>query len=247
MLEVSHLSARYGAITALTDVSLTVPDGAVVALLGANGAGKTSLMRAITGDERLSLEGSIRLQGAEMLASTTEKIVRAGIALVPEGRKLFPELTVDENLIMGAYLRRDKAAVAEDLLMVKTLFPRLRERQRQLAASLSGGEQQMVAIGRGLMSRPRLLLLDEPSLGLAPVLVEEIMALIRKINAQGVTVLLVEQNARQALTVSTHAYVLEKGRVVGAGSAAELARDSKVFEAYFGDKINQPNIKRSTA
>ena len=247
MLEVSHLSARYGAITALTDVSLTVPDGAVVALLGANGAGKTSLMRAITGDERLSLEGSIRLQGAEMLASTTEKIVRAGIALVPEGRKLFPELTVDENLTMGAYLRRDKAAVAEDLLMVKTLFPRLRERQRQLAASLSGGEQQMVAIGRGLMSRPRLLLLDEPSLGLAPVLVEEIMALIRKINAQGVTVLLVEQNARQALTVSTHAYVLEKGRVVGAGSAAELARDPKVFEAYFGDKINQQNIKRSTA
>jgi len=234
MLEVRGLSARYGAIAALNDVTLDVPDGAVVALLGANGAGKTSLMRAITGDERLTVTGSIRLRGREIAKQPTEAIVRSGIALVPEGRKLFPQLTVDENLAMGAYLRRDKPGIAEDLKAMRALFPRLAVRRRQLAATLSGGEQQMVAIGRGVMSRPKLLLLDEPSLGLAPVLVEEIMALIKRINARGVTILLVEQNARQALVISTHAFVLEKGRVVTAGNAAELARDPKVFNAYFG-------------
>jgi branched-chain amino acid transport system ATP-binding protein len=234
MLEIQSLSASYGAIAALTDVNLKVPEGAVVALLGANGAGKTTLMRAITGDARLKSSGSIRFQGNEMLGSRTEATVRAGIALVPEGRKLFPELTVNENLAMGAYLRRDKAGVAEDLQTVRALFPRLSERGKQLAATLSGGEQQMVAIGRGLMSRPKLLLLDEPSLGLAPVLVEEIIAMIGRIAARGVTILLVEQNARQALTVSTHAHVIEKGRIVASGLAADIASDPKVFNAYFG-------------
>ncbi|MEI6722728.1 MAG: ABC transporter ATP-binding protein, partial [Betaproteobacteria bacterium] len=213
---------------------LSVPEGAVVALLGANGAGKTTLMRAITGDARLKSTGSIRFQGNEMLGSRTEGTVRAGIALVPEGRKLFPELSVNENLAMGAYLRRDKAGIAEDLQTVRALFPRLSERGTQLAATLSGGEQQMVAIGRGLMSRPKLLLLDEPSLGLAPVLVEEIIAMIGRIAARGVTILLVEQNARQALTVSTHAHVIEKGRIVASGLAADIASDPKVFNAYFG-------------
>ncbi len=234
MLEIRSLSASYGAIAALTDVDLSVPEGAVVALLGANGAGKTTLMRAITGDARLKSTGSIRFQGNEMLGSRTEATVRAGIALVPEGRKLFPELSVNENLAMGAYLRRDKAGIAEDLQTVRALFPRLSERGTQLAATLSGGEQQMVAIGRGLMSRPKLLLLDEPSLGLAPVLVEEIIAMIGRIAARGVTILLVEQNARQALTVSTHAHVLEKGRIVASGLAADIASDPKVFNAYFG-------------
>ncbi|MFM9980926.1 MAG: ABC transporter ATP-binding protein [Burkholderiales bacterium] len=234
MLEIRSLSASYGAIAALTDVDLSVPEGAVVALLGANGAGKTTLMRAITGDARLKSTGSIRFQGNEMLGSRTEATIRAGIALVPEGRKLFPELSVNENLAMGAYLRRDKAGIAEDLQTVRALFPRLSERGTQLAATLSGGEQQMVAIGRGLMSRPKLLLLDEPSLGLAPVLVEEIIAMIGRIAARGVTILLVEQNARQALTVSTHAHVLEKGRIVASGLAADIASDPKVFNAYFG-------------
>jgi len=234
MLEIRSLSASYGAIAALTGVNLSVPEGAVVALLGANGAGKTTLMRAITGDARLKSTGSIRFQGNEMLGSRTEATVRAGIALVPEGRKLFPELSVNENLAMGAYLRRDKAGIAEDLQTVRALFPRLSERGTQLAATLSGGEQQMVAIGRGLMSRPKLLLLDEPSLGLAPVLVEEIIAMIGRIAARGVTILLVEQNARQALTVSTHAHVIEKGRIVASGLAADIASDPKVFNAYFG-------------
>ena len=234
MLEIRGLSASYGAIAALSGVDLSVPEGAVVALLGANGAGKTTLMRAITGDARLKTTGSIRFREAEIIGSRTEATVRAGIALVPEGRKLFPELTVDENLAMGAYLRRDKAGIVEDLDTVRVLFPRLSERGGQLAATLSGGEQQMVAIGRGLMSRPKLLLLDEPSLGLAPVLVEEIIAMIGRIAARGVTILLVEQNARQALTVSTHAHVLEKGRIVASGLAAEIASDPKVFDAYFG-------------
>jgi branched-chain amino acid transport system ATP-binding protein len=234
LLDVRGLSASYGAISALDDVTLHVPEGAVVALLGANGAGKTSLMRALTGDDRLTVKGSIRLRGREIANQPTEATVRAGIALVPEGRKLFPQLTVDENLAMGAYLRRDKAAIAADLAAVRALFPRLAARHRQLAATLSGGEQQMVAIGRGIMSRPHLLLLDEPSLGLAPVLVEEIMGLIKRINEGGVTVFLVEQNARQALAISTHALVLEKGRIVASGTAAELANDPKVFKAYFG-------------
>ena len=234
MLEVRGLSASYGAIAALSGVDLDVPEGAVVALLGANGAGKTTLMRAITGDARLKAEGSIRFRGTELLGSRTEATVRAGIALVPEGRKLFPELTVDENLAMGAYLRRDKAGIAEDFEAVRALFPRLSERGGQVAATLSGGEQQMVAIGRGLMSRPKLLLLDEPSLGLSPVLVEEIIAMIARIRERGVTILLVEQNARQALSVSTHAYVLEKGRVVASGSAREIACDPKVLDAYLG-------------
>ena len=234
MLEIRGLSASYGAIAALSGVDLSVPEGAVVALLGANGAGKTTLMRAITGDARLKTTGSIRFREAEIIGSRTEATVRAGIALVPEGRKLFPELTVDENLAMGAYLRRDKAGIVEDLDTVRMLFPRLSERGGQLAATLSGGEQQMVAIGRGIMSRPKLLLLDEPSLGLAPVLVEEIIAMIGRIAARGVTILLVEQNARQALTVSTHAHVLEKGRIVASGLAAEIASDPKVFDAYFG-------------
>ncbi len=234
MLECVDLTARYGGIQALAGVNLTVAAGEVVCLLGANGAGKSTLLGAITSSAPARIGGVIRFQGQEITGWSTEAIVRAGIALVPEGRQLFPELTVEENLRMGAYLRRDRDAIAHDLESMFELFPRLRERRGQIAATLSGGEQQMVAIGRALMSRPKLLLLDEPSLGLAPLLVREIMSLIRTINAKGTTVLLVEQNAHQALQVSDRGYVIEKGRIVGAGSAAQLLSDPQIVNAYLG-------------
>lgn len=234
MLELTGLRARYGGIEALSGIDLRVAEGEIVTLLGANGAGKSTLLGAMTSSVPAVVTGSIRFQGRELLNSSTESIVRAGIALSPEGRQLFGELTVEENLRMGAYLRRDRAGMASDLDSVCTLFPKLRERRRQIAATLSGGEQQMVAIGRALMSRPRLLLLDEPSLGIAPLLVREIMQLIRKINETGVSVLLVEQNARQALSVSDRAYLIEKGRIVGSGAAKDLLHDPQVVAAYLG-------------
>ena len=234
VLEVSAVSARYGAIAALNGIDLNVPDGAIVSLLGANGAGKTTLLEAIMGGEGMALGGSIRFDGRELIGRSTEDIVASGIALVPEGRQLFPELTVEENLRMGAYLRRDTAGIAQDLAMVRELFPRLAERRRQIAATLSGGEQQMVAIGRGLMSGPKLLLLDEPSLGLSPVLISDMMTHIRRINERGVTVLLVEQNASQALRISTVGYVIEKGHVVLSGNPASLADNEHVVSAYLG-------------
>ncbi len=234
MLECRGLEASYGGIQALSGVDLTVEQGEVVCLLGSNGAGKSTLLGALTASVPATVGGSIRFMGTELLGAGTDAIVRAGIALVPEGRQLFGELTVVENLRMGAYLRRDRDGVAADLERVHGLFPRLRERSRQLAATLSGGEQQMVAIGRALMSRPRLLLLDEPSLGLAPLLVREIMQLVRRINESGVSVLLVEQNARQALRISKRAYLLEKGRIVGSGEAAGMLGDTQIVAAYLG-------------
>ncbi len=233
MLEISDLHARYGGITALDGVAVRIERGEIVALLGANGAGKSTMLGCITSSVPCITAGSIRFEGVELRSQPTERIIEAGIVLVPEGRQLFAELTVEENLAMGAYLRRG-ARLDDDLAAVFALFPRLQERRRQLAATLSGGEQQMVALGRALMAKPKLMLLDEPSLGLSPVLVREIFRLIAEINRGGVTILLVEQNARQALRVAHRAYVLEKGRVTISGEAQQLARDPHVVSAYLG-------------
>jgi branched-chain amino acid transport system ATP-binding protein len=234
LLEVRGLRARYGGIRALMGIDLDVDKGDVVSLLGANGAGKSTLMAAITGVMSRGVEGSIRLDGKEILGLGADKVVREGVALSPEGRQLFGDLTVAENLKMGAYTRRDSAGIQADWDRVLHIFPRVKERLSQLASTLSGGEQQMVAIGRALMSRPRLLLLDEPSLGLSPRFVQDIMKLIRQINQQGTTVLLVEQNVRQALHISNRAYVLEKGAIQMSGEAATVARDPRVLSAYLG-------------
>ena len=233
MLKVSGLAAHYGGITALAGVDVAVQSGEIVALLGSNGAGKSTLLGCITASAPCEATGSIALDGHELLGRGTEAIIRAGVVLVPEGRQLFGELSVYENLLMGAYLR-PRAAWPADLERVYGLFPVLKQRRHQLAQTLSGGEQQMVALGRALMASPRLMLLDEPSLGLAPKLVAEMFRLIRAINAAGVTILLVEQNARQALLVSSRAYVLEKGRVSTSGIAASLASDPRVVASYLG-------------
>ena len=235
MLEVSGLDAHYGAIQALRQVTLQVPAASIVALVGANGAGKTTLLDAVAGGGKAMTRGTISFNGKAIRGLPAREIVGSGIALVPEGRQLFGELTVDENLRMGAYSRRDRDGVANDYEAVRTLFPRLVERRRQLAATLSGGEQQMVALARALMSAPKLLLLDEPSLGLAPILVNEVMTLIRRINERGVAVLLVEQNVRQALAIASKAYVLERGVVTLSGPASDLVRDARVFAAYLSD------------
>ncbi len=233
MLEICGLNVRYGGIVALRDVNLSVEKGKIVSILGANGSGKSTLMKTIMGGVT-QYEGSIRFENHEILGKKTEDIVAAGIALIPEGRQIFTDLTVRENLRIGAYLRRDKAEIEKGLEDVYELFPKLAERKSQTAATLSGGEQQMLAIGRGLMSNPKLLLLDEPSLGLAPILVGEIMALIRRIQEKGVTVFLVEQNARQALRISVQAFVIEKGQIVLSGDAEALAKDPHVASAYLG-------------
>jgi len=234
LLEIRDLRVSYGAVAALRGLSMDVAEGSVVSILGSNGAGKSTLLNAILKSIDAKFGGTIRFNGKDVSNWSTEKLIAAGIALVPEGRQLFPDLTVMENLRMGAYLRRDTAAIASDLEQVFEMFPRLRERINQSAATMSGGEQQMVAIGRAMMSRPRLLLLDEPSLGLSPVLVTEILRLVKQINAMGVTVLLVEQNARQALKVSTHAYVLEKGQVALSDTAEALSQNKGVTDAYLG-------------
>jgi branched-chain amino acid transport system ATP-binding protein len=234
MLEIAGLSARYGAIGALTDVTLAVRAGEIVSLLGSNGAGKSTLLGCVINSVPCRMAGSIRLDGEEILGLPTEAIVARGLVLVPEGRQLFAGLTVEENLRIGAYSVDRGWQWRRDLDRIYALFPRLCERRRQRAATLSGGEQQMVALGRALMARPKLVLLDEPSLGLAPVLVQEIFVLIREINRQSVTVLLVEQNARQALRIAVRAYVLEKGRVTLSGDAARLSGDPHVVEAYLG-------------
>jgi branched-chain amino acid transport system ATP-binding protein len=214
-------------------VSLHVPRGAIVTVLGANGAGKTTTLRAITGLLRAD-GGTIVYEGNRIDRLPPERIVRAGISMVPERREVFPEMTVRENLVMGAHTRRDRRAVRDDLDRIWSLFPDLRERQTQVAGSLSGGQQQMLAIGRALMARPRLMLLDEPTLGLAPLLVGRIFEVIEEINRTGVTILLVEQNADRALALSTLAYVLETGRVVLNGKSAELAADPRVRLSYLG-------------
>ena len=235
MLEVSDVSARYGAIAALTDVTLSVERGQIVSLLGSNGAGKSTLLGCITNSVPCRMSGSIRLDGAEIMGLSTDAIVARGLVLVPEGRQLFAELTVEENLRMGAYGHDRGRRWRTDLELVYKLFPLLVERRRQAAATLSGGEQQMVAIGRALMARPTVVLLDEPSLGLAPLLVKEIFSLIQEINRQEVTVLLVEQNAGQALRIANKGYVLEKGRVTLMGPAHDLIGNPHVVEAYLGE------------
>ena len=233
LLDVANLVARYGRITALQDVSLTVDEGEIVALIGANGAGKTTTLRTISGLIRPA-SGSIRFAGRDITRLAPSEIVRGGISHSPEGRHVFPRMTVRENLELGAYTRRAKSEIADDTEKVLTIFPRLKERFEQKAGTMSGGEQQMLAIARALMSRPRLLLLDEPSLGLSPKLVQTIFEVIRDISARGTTILLIEQNARQALAVATRGYVLEVGAIAHSGAAAELAASEAVRAAYLG-------------
>ncbi|HEY0380852.1 MAG TPA: ABC transporter ATP-binding protein [Candidatus Elarobacter sp.] len=233
MLEVANLVARYGRITALQDVSLTVDEGEIVTLIGANGAGKTTTLRAISGLIRPAA-GTIQFAGRDITRLAPNEIVRAGISHSPEGRHVFPRMTVRENLELGAYTRREKSEIAADTENVLGIFPRLKERYEQKAGTMSGGEQQMLAIARALMSRPRLLLLDEPSLGLSPKLVQTIFAVIRDISARGTTILLIEQNARQALAIAARGYVLEVGAIAHAGAAAELAASEAVRAAYLG-------------
>ena len=233
MLKIEDLHVHYGGIQALRGISLEVPDGKIVTLIGANGAGKSTTLRTITGLVKAS-SGSIRWNDQELLGKSIDKIVASGIAMSPEGRRVFPDLSVLENLKIGAYLRKEKAGIAGDIEWVYSLFPRLQERSWQLAGTLSGGEQQMLAVGRALMSRPKLLLLDEPSLGLAPLVVQDIFTIIREINRQGVTVLLVEQNAKMALDIANRAYVLETGTIKMEGEATELANNIEVRKAYLG-------------
>ena len=237
MLEIKDLHVSYGGIRALRGVSLNVPDGKIVTLIGANGAGKSTLMRTISGLVKAQ-SGSILWNGQELLGKPIDQIVASGIAMSPEGRRVFSDLTVLENLKIGAYLRKDKAETEKDLEWVYSLFPRLRERSWQSAGTLSGGEQQMLAVGRALMSKPKLLMLDEPSLGLAPIVVREIFDIIRTVNQQGITVLLNEQNANMALKVADYAYVLETGTLTLSGTGTELLADESVKAAYLGTKRN---------
>ncbi|HET7785138.1 MAG TPA: ABC transporter ATP-binding protein [Myxococcales bacterium] len=234
MLELTAVDVHYGAIHALRGVSFRVGEGEIVTLIGANGAGKTTTLRAISGMLKPS-RGNIRYAGAEIAGLKPYRLVAQGLCHAPEGRGIFPNLTVTENLKLGAFLRRDAEGVAADAERGFTLFPRLKERAMQMAGTLSGGEQQMLAIARALMARPRLLLLDEPSLGLAPTVVETIFAIIQEINRQGVTILLVEQNAHLALGIAHQGYVLETGSVVQSGTGADLLRSPEIRKAYLGE------------
>lgn len=233
LLETQHLKVAYGSVVALKDMSLAVQAGELVCLIGANGAGKSTALKALAGVQPL-VSGSIRYDGHAITHMPPYERVRRGISLVPEGRGIFSRLTVLENLQLGAYARTDVSTVVQDLAYVLDLFPRLGERKRQVAGTLSGGEQQMLAIGRAMMSRPRLLLLDEPSMGLAPIMVQKIFEIIRRIAADGVTILLVEQNARLALEVSQRGYVLESGRIVLTDAAPVLLANPDVQDAYLG-------------
>jgi branched-chain amino acid transport system ATP-binding protein len=233
LLEVRHIDAHYGRVQALRDVTIDLDAGEVVALIGANGAGKTTTLRTISGLMHPS-KGTIGFGGQDITRMQAAKIVTLGLCQSPEGRRLFPRLTVRDNLFMGAYTRRDRAGIASDLERVFTLFPRVKERQRQIAGTLSGGEQQMLAMGRALMARPKALMLDEPSLGLSPLLVETIFSIIREINSQGTPVLLVEQNANKALEVAHRGYVLETGVIVQTGTGKELLASEEVQKAYLG-------------
>ena len=235
MLKIRNLQVAYGGIQALRGIDLDVPDGKIVTLIGANGAGKSTTLRAISGLVRASA-GSITYDDTELVGKDMADVLACGIAMVPEGRRVFANLTVLENLRVGAYRRNDKAEIEKDIQWIYKLFPRLQERSWQLAGTLSGGEQQMLAVGRGLMSRPKMLMMDEPSLGLAPLVVQEIFNIIRQINRQGVTILLIEQNANMALKTADLAYVLETGRITMHGTGAELLADESVKEAYLGKK-----------
>jgi branched-chain amino acid transport system ATP-binding protein len=233
LLELDNVRLAYGRIQALHGISLHIDEGEIVALIGANGAGKTTTMRAISGLRPVS-SGTIRFDGDDITRLRADLRVIRGVCQAPEGRGIFPGMTVLENLDMGAYTRRDRAAIAADLERVLGLFPRLAERGRQPGGTLSGGEQQMLAVGRALMSRPKLLLLDEPSMGLAPMLIQQIFEIITEINQQGTTVLLVEQNAQQALSRAHRGYVLETGRIVKSGTGSDMLHDPAVKEAYLG-------------
>ena len=233
MLKVEDINVYYGAIHALKGISIEVKEGEIVTLIGANGAGKSTILRTISGLLRAK-SGTVLFEGKSISAKPAEEIVKSGISQVPEGRRIFANMTVEENLELGAYIRNDKAGIKKDIGKIFERFPRLSERRTQVAGTLSGGEQQMLAIGRGLMSQPRLLLLDEPSMGLAPLLVKEIFSIIKEINATGTTILLVEQNAHMALSIANHAYVLETGRITLAGPAKELAESEAVRKAYLG-------------
>jgi branched-chain amino acid transport system ATP-binding protein len=233
MLKVTDLKVKYGMIEAIKGISFEVRDGEIVTMIGANGAGKTTTMHAISGLVKAA-EGSIMLDNTELTKTPANKIVGLGLAQVPEGRRVFAEQTVEENLILGAYLRKDKDAIRKDMEEVYQLFPRLKERRTQLAGTLSGGEQQMLAMGRALMAKPSILLLDEPSMGLSPLLVSEIFHIIEEINDKGTTILLVEQNAKRALAIADRAYVLETGTITLEGTGEELANDERVQKAYLG-------------
>jgi branched-chain amino acid transport system ATP-binding protein len=233
LLEIDNITLLYGRIQALHGISLQVDQGEIVALIGANGAGKSTTMRAISGLRPIA-SGAIRFEGQDITRLRADLRVVRGISQSPEGRGIFPGMSVVENLEMGAYTRRDAAAIRQDLDRVFSLFPRLQERSRQPGGTLSGGEQQMLAVGRALMSRPKLMLLDEPSMGLAPMLIQQIFSIIAEINQQGTTILLVEQNAQQALSRAHRAYVLETGRIVKSGTGADLLHDSAVKDAYLG-------------
>lgn len=235
MLKINNLNVSYGGIKALQNVSLEVPEGKIVTLIGANGAGKSTLLKSIAGI--VSPEsGEISFLGNNIVGNKVYKTVSEGIALVPEGRKVFTDLTVAENLRIGAYLRNDKKEIENDIEWVYSLFPRLKERNWQYAGTLSGGEQQMLAVGRALMSRPKLMMMDEPSLGLAPLVVQDIFSIIKEVNKAGVTILLIEQNANMALKTADLGYVLETGKIVLTGSGKELLENESVKEAYLGKK-----------
>ena len=235
MLKLENVVSGYGHITALKSINLEVPQGSIVSLIGANGAGKSTTMRSIMGLVKPT-EGRITFEGKDITSMKTHDIVKAGISLVPEGRQILQDMSVYENLEMGAYIRKDKD-IESDIKKVFKRFPILDERSYQLGGTLSGGQQQMLAIGRALMARPKLLLLDEPSMGLAPLVVNEIFEVIKEISAEGTTVLLVEQNVRQALKIADYAYVLETGKIVLSGPAEEIRHDPRVMEAYLGGKV----------
>lgn len=233
ILEIRDLVVSYGGIEAVKSISMDVPEGQIVTLIGANGAGKSTTLKTIAGLVKPK-SASIKYNGVEIVGKTPDNIVKSGITLVPEGRKVFANLTVKENLRIGAYLRKDN--LTESFKYVYDLFPRLKEREWQLAGTLSGGEQQMLAVGRALMSKPKLIMMDEPSLGLAPLVVKSIFEIIKEINKEGITVLLIEQNANMALQAADTAYVLETGRITMTGSGHELLLDERVKEAYLGKK-----------
>ncbi len=234
MLEVKNLNVYYGAIHALKSVSLTVNDGELVSLIGSNGAGKTSTLHAISGLLPAASGSSILLNGKDLQKIPPNKIISLGLAHVPEGRHVFSRLTVEENMLMGAYIQRDQKKNLENLEKIYGYFPRLKERRRQLAGTLSGGEQQMLATGRALMTDPSILLMDEPSMGLSPLLVKEIFSIIAALHKKGITILLVEQNAKMALSIADRAYVLETGTISMSGRASDLANDDRVRKAYLG-------------
>lgn len=235
MLKVNDLVVSYGGIEALKGISLEVPDGKIVTLIGANGAGKSTLLRSIIGLVKPD-KGSVTYGDKELIGLNSQQIVENGITLVPEGRRVFPNLTVLENLQIGAYLRSDKDGIAKDIRWIYDLFPRLEERSWQMAGTLSGGEQQMLAVGRALMCRPKVLMMDEPSLGLAPLIIKDIFKIIEEINRQGMTILLIEQNANMALKIADIAYVLETGRITMTGSGRELLENPEIKAAYLGKK-----------